>query len=296
MGPEPFDSRREFDTLHRRLLHTGRDRWLNGVLIDWEDAFLIAYDRVFGPVGAAHNPQILEVVADVIGAQAMGVQAMFAPILWPLKKFGGGIPTFTALVTGRPRAFMADRKIEFAQLLDASIGGVQALMRAPLQPSREVFEGLRSRVLMSPIWYPPAKRDVAELARRLELRIFARMWADGQFAPGDETASVLTRVAAIELSETYPLDYDMLSDIYNRHLHGQGQTRQARAALKRAIRPLAEELCRPAPFAYPLPPHPALYREVVASCNDQTLFGQVDADSLLQKIPYRHIDWTQVPP
>jgi hypothetical protein len=176
------------------------------------------------------------------------------------------------------------------------MSAIARVVQAGPLPHPEALENFRSRALLAPVWYPPRRPAVAELARRLELRMLARMWADGCFSPGGETEAILAGARRIVLEEPYEIDYDRLSDIYDRLLQDYAGTRQARAALKKSVRPLAEELSRPDPLAYSLPAHAEQYRTSVASCTETLVFGQVDANVVLLNLPYRHLDWANVPP
>ncbi len=293
-----FDVRHEATMLRNRFLIHARDRWYEGVLVDWCDAYAMAHARLFAHVDASHHAMILLVLRKAIGLQTVGIETLFGPIHWPLRRFGVRVASHAPLITERPASFMVHRRMEFGRLLEICGEGLRMFVdHAERQAmNREIFEGFRSRVLLSPVWYPPLRSDVEELARRLELRILACMWLDGHFQPGPEIDAVLEIAAGIDLRANYPLDYDRLSDIYNRAIFEDGLTRSARARRKKALRPLAEELCRPDPLAYALPPHAKRYCDAVQACNENLVFAQVDPNVVLHNLPYQHLDWTNVPP
>src|SRR4051794_15680259 len=188
-----FNSSFELQIMSNKLQLFGQYRWVNLVLPTWEEAYTTAYDNVFSRTKSRPGLSLLSLLTSIagpiIGAEAVAVQIAFAPILWALGRYvpvGDAKLVAPAADASQPRKFILSKRIQFGKMLERVSTAIDKLQSRAWTVNEEEFDRFRSLCLRSPIWYPPANLDVNDLAARIEMRIWAKLYDSGQMGRGED--------------------------------------------------------------------------------------------------------------
>ena len=304
------DAQDELKKMHDKLTHYGQFQWINVVLTIWDRAYRTAYKNVAEErtkrSGGDVSAEFFALIAPIIGIQSFSVQFAFAPLVLGLqnmtKKNFDAVP---ATVAKSPDDFISDRKLEFGLMLAKVSEEIIKLMDQPASMQQVV--AARSRALFSPIWYPPKNPDEAELAKRIERRLWARILLEKR--SNTLWADVKERVRDVNLKsdKDAPIDQEKSKKALEEHVKevrrrlgtGSANSREETDA------PLLDELSRPDPLSYPLPAAVRKYLDLLESKTitspyfpqeTQAQFIKNAADAALTEVSKTYqLTWADVP-
>jgi hypothetical protein len=291
-----FDGEREL--MHDMLVGYGR-RWLEVVLPAWETAYRSARGRLLKALGNGAGDPPPGIVGAVVAPMHAFASLAFIPMAAGLKRLASIEPA--CLPSAEELA--EDRSLEFGRMLASCAQALLNLRQKARSVSEDEFERFLSRSLLSPIWYPPREPDPEQLAKRVELRLWARAAEAIVDDPDDEAdlggmAGRLEELGAVD-SGGY---------VHRREAAVRSMGEAAIALLNtdyihnRLAPWIPKELARPDPFDYPVPDHVQAYLDVLGRLSGANeacrrwLFAsrRPPAEVVMQQVPYVHLDWSDV--
>jgi hypothetical protein len=273
--PGDFDAFQEVQFGYDILIRKGQMKWQNIVLVRWEQAYRRAYGKVYDKKNVSPRAVFLAVGGIILG-ELTGIEFIFAPLMLALEDWKKPTPKVPLKTTQAPDDFVADRKSEFAQMMDACAGQILSILgdvkSGKGYMSEQEWHSFLGNALLSPVWWPPKAPDVDDLAKRIERRIWA-VAAGNNTKDGGLVSDALVGIKAIGQlpGDTDSLDFGKIEDFYHEAAklmnaydavgkidYEKGNSEVAQD-WRRYLYPIAAELSRPPPLEYPLPGYVQAY-------------------------------------
>lgn len=300
-----FEPREQLDFMHKKLNQYAQLRWLNKVLVVWEEAYKTAFDNVVSASKVkkvdAWDPGFhpIDFLGPAIGS-SVGASLIFIPVSALAKKLGAANePDQLPEPNTKPYKFISKYKLQFADMYDqlngAILNRINPNQAGGVATTEAEFKAFLSRALLSPLWYPPKEPNADALAIRFELR----MWAElGAAAIKNESYNTDYTGMSARLFELKEIDVDPLN------VPGGFNPNHALTAglrvnfLYKFVAPfVTRENARPAPTHFEVPNHVQVYTRAVQVAYARSVFGSrkpVNLIEVLNGLPAGDRGWSAI--